>query len=270
MIPRIFILLLSLTILTLPAIAAGPKVSEPGNKHNLSSSNTTVNYRAQDNPLDDRSRQVCVFCHTPHGSTSQGPLWNRRDTTRTFGRYSSSSLVIRRSTTTAAKYGEPNGSSRLCLSCHDGVNALGDLVSGPANRVRMVGNQDFITGVAQFTQDKVKKGHHPVSFVYDANVVAAISAAKTQVGWHVPPTLAEVKLDRQNRMQCNSCHDPHQNQSIDTIFYPSPDTDRKIVPFWAYHKSTNTAIQDHDDVCNSCHPNGDPYYSTTITNPWPR
>ena len=253
------------------SLAAGPKVSELGNKHNLSSSNTAVTYKATVDPANARSNQICIFCHTPHNSRPQTVLWNRADTVTVFGRYSSASLVIRGST--EAQYGEPNGSSRLCLSCHDGVTALGDVLSGgPIN----FGVNDKITGIAKFDANKVKNGHHPISFYYkDAALLTALNAKTgTFASTYTFPTdatvpadvQAAVKLDKEKRMQCTTCHDPHQNRSDDATVYPA--TTRKVVPFWVYTKSGNTAAQDHDAVCKACHL-FTMYDPSTSTQPWP-
>jgi predicted CXXCH cytochrome family protein len=64
--------------------------------------------------------QVCEFCHTPHyANTNLGivgsPLWNRAETTQVFTLYGSPTM-----NTTVQ---QPRLASRLCLSCHDGVNA---------------------------------------------------------------------------------------------------------------------------------------------------
>ena len=240
-------------------LAAGPKISDMGaggdNKHNLSSRHSRITgYKAS--PSDPRGDQICVFCHTPHHA-AQIPLWNRNDSAVAFGHYSSPTLVIRR--TAKAQYGEPTGSSRLCLSCHDGVTAggvaLGNVInaggtySGP---IAMLGNDRITAGSPTlFTAEKIKTGHHPVSFVYDADVLLAIKgdAVKSTQNYKLP-SMVEVKLDKDSRMQCTTCHDPHQNQSREDQFIPS--TQRKIAPFWVYG-GTGDAISDHDAVCKDCH-----------------
>jgi len=119
-------LLLVLTaMLFAPTLQAARIADVRGTKHNLSagSGNTT---RAS------AETQVCVFCHTPHGATDrdgQGnpittPLWNRRLSGATYTPYTSSSLDA------AAIQGaldQPGGSSKLCLSCHDGTLAIGNV-----------------------------------------------------------------------------------------------------------------------------------------------
>lgn len=256
----------------IPLFAAGPKVSDPANKHNLSSDypgNTRaglVTYYALDDPNNLRTRQICIFCHTPHSSAPASKLWNRQDTTQTFGRYSSPTLLIRRSAS-GANYAEPTGSSRLCLSCHDGVIALGALLYDPPNlpSIPMVGGKNFITGIAKFDKVKVQKGHHPFSFAYSPSVVSYLNTNNALGKLYTSPTI--VKLDKTNQMQCMTCHDPHQNQSTETI-YPGSTPPRKIAPFWAYG-ANNSAVLDHDAVCKTCHTMTKYYYGTYSSGQWP-
>src|SRR5437763_9762877 len=65
--------------------------------------------------------QVCIFCHTPHNASPVQPLWNRNMPVSAYKVYSSGSLH--------AKPSQPTGSSKLCLSCHDGTIALGSVLS---------------------------------------------------------------------------------------------------------------------------------------------
>lgn len=269
--------------------ARGPMVSALGNKHNLSAQNTGVLYHAVDNAATNPGgQQICIFCHTPHNSQPQGPLWNRRDTTQVFARYTSSTLQIKN--IAASQYaaagvagGQPNGSSRLCLSCHDGVTGFGDVVrSGQLGQIQMEGGDNIpIDNVASFhpSTNKMKVGHHPVSFVY-----ATSFDYKTQTGtmiglsgsFTLPTSLSmggKVKLQDSKRdgrgwMQCTTCHDPHQNMGNDETKYP-PGYTRKITPFWVY--SGTTAVTSHDTVCTSCHANPlvVPYNVGGANSPWP-
>lgn len=74
----------------------------------------------------EAATQICVFCHTPHGATNNAsPLWNRTLSSATYLPYTSASLdsqVIR-----GAPLEQPGGSSKLCLSCHDGTLAIGNV-----------------------------------------------------------------------------------------------------------------------------------------------
>lgn len=249
------------------AFAAGPKVSEIGNRHNLSAIGRQVNsatyidntntYQATNDPVNNpRGQQICIFCHTPHNANvvGQAPLWNRNFSSENFQRYSTSTLQIRK--IVAAQYAagaQPTGSSKLCLSCHDGVSKLGELFSGASITMTI----DRITGFASFDANKMKTGHHPVSFVYNQSVADSINAFKGagQYTMITTPPAPDVKLDKFSRMQCTTCHNAHQNMSDDADCYGGAcgATSRKKAPFWAYHAGNNTASADRDFVCKACH-----------------
>ena len=57
---------------------------------------------------------ACVCCHTPHGGAVTRPNWNRRLPTGPYRMYESGTLDMPADP-------QPSGSSRLCLSCHDGT-----------------------------------------------------------------------------------------------------------------------------------------------------
>jgi hypothetical protein len=105
-----------LLLLSLPAMAE--RVSDIANtKHNLSATGPgTTRATSED--------EVCVFCHTPHGATSfpGSPLWNRQLSSQTYTVYTSSSLDAE---DIMGQLDQPGGSSKLCLSCHDGTLAIG-------------------------------------------------------------------------------------------------------------------------------------------------
>jgi doubled CXXCH motif protein len=218
---------------------AGKKISQTGNKHNFSYTNISVNYRAipsaSDNPIHPESAQICVFCHTPHGSSTEGPLWNRRATTKTFKHFSSPTLSIDDPALRAtSEYGQPNGSSRLCLSCHDGVTALGALFTTP--NIHFTDVRGGRSGADVAITYETFSSHHPVSFRYNTNVISILNAPPYSKQYKYPPLPYNVRLDKLERMQCTTCHDPHQDQSD----VPSPTT-----PFWTAGK--------YEDVCLACH-----------------
>jgi|SRR6185369_3132874 len=242
---RFLLITAGLIILALSGLSegAGKKISEIGNKHNFSYSNTSANYRAiptNDNPSYPLSAQICIFCHTPHRSSAEGPLWNRQASTRTFKHFSSSTLSIDDPALRAAsEYGQPNGSSRLCLSCHDGVTALGAVFTTPFSMspqpIHFIDVKGGRSGAGVAISYETFSSHHPVSFRYNTNV---INILKNSFGkdYKYPPLPYNVKLDKLERMQCTTCHDPHQDKSD----VPSPTT-----PFWTAGK--------YDDVCLACH-----------------
>jgi hypothetical protein len=227
---------------------AGKKMSEVGNRHNFSYSNISANFRAVpggDVQGYDRSSQICVFCHTPHRASGEGPLWNRAASGRTFKHFSSSTLAIDDAALkAAADYGQPTGSSRLCLSCHDGVTALGAVFTTPNVLDNAQVNINFTNKRTGLTGPNVAIGyetystHHPVSFNYSQTVINLLRAPpynKTEYWWN-PSASNDVKLDKLGRMQCMTCHDPHQDKSN----VPGPTT-----PLWT--------AKTYAEVCLTCH-----------------
>ena len=127
--------------------------------------------------------QVCIFCHTPHGDpqkTAKPFLWNRADPTGGLAvKYTSSSLNI------AGGSFALGDKSKMCLSCHDGTVAIGQVdmngstsdtnVNTVTTEIGMTGaNVDGATGKlnagnallgSDFSND------HPVGFLYDNALV---------------------------------------------------------------------------------------------------
>jgi len=134
----------------------------------------------------------CSFCHTPHGALTGTPLWSHQLSTAVYNIYQSSSLE--------ANVGQPTGSSKLCLSCHDGTVALTESI-----RSSSFGGTYIAPGAANLGTDL--SDDHPISFVYSA----ALSAEDFQI--RPPSALPEqLKLDRSSELQCTTCHDPHDNR----------------------------------------------------------
>ena len=156
-------------------------------KHNLS-----VNGPGTVKSTQDR---ICIFCHTTHGASPVAPLWNRRNPGSVYTTYSSSTAV--------SVPGQPNGSSLICLSCHDGTIALGDvLVGGPitmANGVTTMPAGRSLIGT-DLSND------HPISVAYTGQLASAQGELAD------PATLTgAIKLDSNGQIQCTSCHDPHND-----------------------------------------------------------
>ena len=162
-----------------------------GSKHDLSLTGPGPTKSAHE-------REICVFCHAPHGTASDAPLWNRYSSGATYETY--------RSSTAKAKVGQPTGASKLCLSCHDGTIALG-MVRSRRTPIRFAGGVVTMpSGSANLTTDL--SDDHPISFPYDADLVKASGGNLKD-----PDALkgGPVHLDSASRMQCTTCHDPHDN-----------------------------------------------------------
>ncbi len=101
-------------------------------KHNLGSGTGP----AGRNQVTDTA-EVCVFCHTPHGgsTTAPVPLWNKRlganGTPAGGGTYTTyASLQTPSLDGSVAPVG---GISLACLSCHDGTQAMDNIINSPGS-----------------------------------------------------------------------------------------------------------------------------------------
>ena len=75
--------------------------------------------------------EVCVYCHTPHGSNSTtptAPLWNRTMKAVTYQTYD---LLNTASITQPVT--QPGINSLTCLSCHDGQTAVDSIINMPGS-----------------------------------------------------------------------------------------------------------------------------------------
>jgi predicted CXXCH cytochrome family protein len=139
---------------------------------------------------------LCAFCHTPHSATGLRGLWSHQLQPVTYKLYESS--------TTEAHLQQPTGSSRLCLSCHDGVIAVGSL------QRQADPSLGKLTGATALGTDL--SDDHPVSFVYDQ---ALVTRRRNLAN---PSTLAGgVRLDHTGQLQCTSCHDAHDARHPDFL-----------------------------------------------------
>lgn len=115
-------------VITQPALAG---IAET--KHNLGSTGTGVNHTIN-------TAEICVFCHTPHGFDSTGaPLWNKLLPTNTI--YTTYASI--NSGTMDGVVGKPGAVSLACLSCHDGAQAMDNIINAPGS-----GNYDPTGGGA--------------------------------------------------------------------------------------------------------------------------
>jgi len=162
------------------------------------------------------SRDACVFCHAPHGAPSGAqqqliPVWNHATTQTVFVLYTSASL-------NGAMDAQPTGSSLACLSCHDGTVAMGTLnepppEGGEADYSNALGGIDRSSGkmVGRNVLGNNLSGVHPISISYRDDLVKTLRPASELVGVKLYPS-----NKRGAKVQCGSCHDPHNYGSEGT------------------------------------------------------
>jgi len=225
--------------------------------------------------------EICVFCHTPHGASSAGatfkaPLWNRNldyQAGRTYQLYDQVWSFSFEGVLNDAAGQRPTGYSRLCLSCHDGTVALGNLMNAPGSggyqgRVTMTGNLGpggtIPQGSGDLTGDTRRLGldlrnDHPISFAFDQALVLQDQELvnpgpplqnPAKVG--DPTPLSPLRRYPGNdpnvydSVQCTSCHNPHQ------VNYP------KFLRANWFHRETNNPDptknnQNQQIICMFCH-----------------
>ncbi|MBT4076711.1 MAG: hypothetical protein HOE78_08995, partial [Gammaproteobacteria bacterium] len=145
------------------------RISDIANtRHNFSTSGTGTVKASEES-------QICVFCHTPHHSESipNAPLWNRKASGATYTPYTSNSIDANDIAAT------PGGSSKLCLSCHDGTIAIGsvNVLNAQSNvNINLTGTGAggvMPSGAGDTTGFTRKLGtdlgnDHPISFTYNS------------------------------------------------------------------------------------------------------
>ncbi len=154
-----------------------------------STASATIENSAHD--LSKRSGATlgsCSYCHAPHlwvgtnltGSTP--PLWNR-NSQASSAYLMWSSQYIRVDTVMGTR-------SLTCLSCHDGAADLGQVNNGVYTSLGRIGTAANVG--TDLTND------HPVGAFYDAT--------NTEL---VQPAPANGLRIRSGKVECSSCHDPH-------------------------------------------------------------
>lgn len=228
-------------------------------KHNLSASSAnTIRASAE--------TEICVFCHTPHGGRTDAPLWNRSYSASNYTPYSSSSLQ--------SAPGQPNGFSKLCLSCHDGTIAIGGVMNAPnggaGTPLATTGtNADGTMPGGSTMLGTNLTADHPVSMVFDQPLrtddgelvdPSTLPAGGVRLYPGTDPAIA-------NSVQCTSCHDPHTDAQPKFLRKNPRGSDNLCVtchtkPGWigSVHQTSllnaaiggvTTSVSDH--ACMSCH-----------------
>lgn len=191
--------------------------------------------------------EICIFCHTPHGGDTTGPLWNRdlsALSAKTYNVYNSVALK-------AKGYGGSrtvNAESLLCLSCHDGSIGIGDVIN-QSNRTGAKPDNDLLPvfflgfgagpgpGIGDYQDNflipqgatDALQDDHPISFSYydifdwyslngRGGELQTIGFATTAGIRFFPEGAPEAP--NSHRVECSSCHDPHVDYGV--AAYGSP------------------------------------------------
>ena len=252
----------ALTLVLLLASTAGAQIV--GSDHDFSNQTWT-------------GGRICIVCHTAHNaditSVPGAPLWNHTTSTATYQVYTS--FTFRRYATSQALTPEqqndpnyhwyryigtwavdpndpvdlsmlpqqPNASSKLCLSCHDGtvyVDSFGDRAGttyiGAGGNLgtdlrddhpisikwdhfnskygKASGKGDAPNcGNCHGIQKDISSSHHPNDR----------QTAFTRYGNEAAGPLPFVKLGDDHYVECSTCHEPHNNGGFDSMLRMTTD-----------------------------------------------
>jgi predicted CXXCH cytochrome family protein len=243
--------LVAASLLLASVAPARAEVGIVSSKHNLSVSGRGP-VRAS------TETEVCIFCHVGHGGRGLGENRPLSAAAR-YTPYNSSTLV-------SQAPGAPSGATRICLSCHDGTIAMGETVAGKT--VRMVSTSSREGG--RMPEGRSDLGtdlrtSHPVSF-----------RPAPSAELRTPRAGDLVRLDSGGRLQCTSCHDPHEDEidpdqgdflvapnrasalcltcHAETWWQSNPSSHQSSTARYDASKGATTAYDTvADNGCGSCH-----------------
>jgi predicted CXXCH cytochrome family protein len=164
---------------------------------------------ADPNDADSGQDEICIFCHVPHNSTEDPLLWNHQRSSASYTVYQNNTL---NSSPTDFAGSTTDNVSALCLSCHDGTIAINNttamndptISSSDITRVTAAG---LIVGTRKLSNDLTND--HPINFTYDAALATADGGLVTPDDPNNFVDAAKKVSLFGGKMQCGSCHDPH-------------------------------------------------------------
>jgi predicted CXXCH cytochrome family protein len=199
------------------------------------------NFQLQTNPVHADGAVVggedgiCVFCHTPHKGASSLLLWNHQFSTRSYSWEDVTGGKTTGGTAYPTNLQTWSGSTRKCLSCHDGTVSVGSLywsnatgtpsvqMAGPDQTGGAISNTAFVIPKSSTGTSANLEGNHPVGVPYSyGNVASTYNGITTGpdvrlAQWIASPTGVKIfgaggggaPVAGAAGIECASCHDPH-------------------------------------------------------------
>jgi hypothetical protein len=211
---------------------------------------TTESWNIQD-------KNVCGPCHMAHSSGSDQaiPLWSHQSTDPgRFTKLFSSPTIVSAGITIRT----PDGSSKACLSCHDGTIAYnqiaGQTVGGTANAQFVRG--DYVKGGGGDLS-----GDHPISFSY-VDAYSKLGTNSLRAPTDVLNTTLPLNNNLRNQtisaafltsgdLQCNSCHDVHRQRGDSGLSSDRPLSTTPHNPLLVVYGVAADGLG--SALCRSCH-----------------
>lgn len=155
--------------------------------------------------------RLCTTCHSPHNTGSPQLLWNHTLSSNalTFG----SNAATLAGTALPTNIKDWRGTTKNCLSCHDGSVAVGDLIHGTDWGTNKITDPEKIIAPSGNLS-----GNHPVAlpYPYITNAVYNAITSKANPSTYVSaPT--DVKIYEftagEKGVECGSCHEVHRQNT---------------------------------------------------------
>ena len=173
----------AIVFVAMPLWASGLKDAVIGSQHDLTPSGS--------GPIKSAANSVCIICHAPHNVIPNvTPLWDHALSSLTYTTYTSSTYGSGPQTPGA-------GSSKLCLSCHDGTVAVGLTVTKG-----LISTSGAMAPADVFGAN-LSSGH-PVSMTPADDGQLALSLFAN------PRSTRDAAVQLvSGKVECTTCHDPH-------------------------------------------------------------
>jgi len=154
--------------------------------------------------------EICNVCHTPHNATAgtDAPLWNHAISVAAYTLYASPTMDV------TAEQPAPGGSSRMCLSCHDGTIAIDSFGGRTGSTLAPAGvivgtdlSNDHPIGI-RWNHQTQAPGELSCLSCHDVNNLGG-------------PPGKELKFF-DGKVECSSCHDVHNSRAMDVKLLRKP------------------------------------------------
>jgi predicted CXXCH cytochrome family protein len=199
----------AIALTAIPIFAISHKTAVIGSQHDLSVTGG--------GPVKSAVSDACIFCHAPHNvQPNITPLWDHALSAQSYTTYTST-------TYTSGAQTPASGTSKLCLSCHDGTVAVGLTVTQG-----LIATSGTMNAADNLTSNL--SNSHPVSMKPADDGSLASSLFATPSSTKDPAVLLVA-----GKVECTTCHDPH---------VPNNDT---LLPMFLARSNSNGTL------CLACH-----------------
>jgi predicted CXXCH cytochrome family protein len=198
-----------IALTAIPVFAISYKSAVVGSQHDMSVTGG--------GPVKSAIGDACIFCHAPHNvQPNITPLWDHALSAQSYTAYTST-------TYTSGAQTPASGTSKLCLSCHDGTVAVGLTVT--QGLIATSGTMSVLDNLTSNLSNS-----HPVSMQPADDGSLASSLLATPSSTKDPAVLLVA-----GKVECTTCHDPH---------VPNNDT---VLPMFLARSNSNGTL------CLACH-----------------